>query len=57
MRLMALAIDSLELYCRSRLAHLKCPRSIDFHDSLPRHQTGKLYKEPLKRPYWSARPQ
>jgi long-chain acyl-CoA synthetase len=41
-------------YCRERLAHLKCPRSIDFHEALPRHQTGKLYKEPLKRPYWSA---
>jgi long-chain acyl-CoA synthetase len=40
-------------YCRERLAHLKCPRSIDFHDSLPRHQTGKLYKEVLKQPYWS----
>ncbi|MEQ8858707.1 MAG: acyl-CoA synthetase [Pseudomonadales bacterium] len=39
-------------YCRKRLAHLKCPRSIDFHDALPRHQTGKLYKESLKRPYW-----
>ncbi len=39
-------------YCRDRLAHLKCPKSIDFHDALPRHQTGKLYKEVLKRPYW-----
>lgn len=39
-------------WCRSRLAHLKCPRSIDFHDALPRHQTGKLYKEALKRAYW-----
>ena len=41
-------------YCRDRLAHLKCPKSIDFHDALPRHQTGKLYKEVLKRPYWQA---
>ena len=39
-------------YCRERLAHLKCPASIDFHDTLPRHQTGKLYKDALKRPYW-----
>jgi len=39
-------------WCRSRLAHLKCPRSIDFHDTLPRHQTGKLYKEELKRAHW-----
>jgi acyl-CoA synthetase (AMP-forming)/AMP-acid ligase II len=41
-------------YCRDRLAHLKCPKSIDFHDALPRHQTGKLYKEVLKRPYWKT---
>ncbi len=39
-------------YCRARLAHLKCPRSIDFHAELPRHQTGKLYKAALKRAYW-----
>jgi len=39
-------------YCRARIAHLKCPRSIDFHTELPRHQTGKLYKAVLKRPYW-----
>ncbi|MFW6094782.1 MAG: acyl-CoA synthetase [Pseudomonadota bacterium] len=44
--------DALIDYCRTRLAHLKCPRSIDFHEALPRHQTGKLYKEPLKRAYW-----
>lgn len=39
-------------YCRARLAHLKCPKSIDFHTDLPRHQTGKIYKEELRRPYW-----
>jgi acyl-CoA synthetase (AMP-forming)/AMP-acid ligase II len=44
--------EALIDWCRDRLAHLKCPRSIDFHDALPRHQTGKLYKEELKRPYW-----
>jgi long-chain acyl-CoA synthetase len=45
---------ALIAWCRARLAHLKCPRSIDFHDALPRHQTGKIYKEALKRPYWPA---
>jgi long-chain acyl-CoA synthetase len=46
--------DASELiaWCRARIAHLKCPRSIDFHASLPRHQTGKLYKEQLRRVYW-----
>jgi long-chain acyl-CoA synthetase len=39
-------------FCRDRLAHLKCPRQVDFHTQLPRHQTGKLYKDLLKAPYW-----
>ena len=38
-------------YCRTRLAHFKCPRSIDFDDSLPREPTGKLYKKKLKARY------
>jgi len=43
---------ALVRFCRDRLAHLKCPKSIDFHQELPRHQTGKLYKDLLKAPYW-----
>jgi len=38
-------------YCRSKIAHYKCPRSIDFRDELPRHETGKLYKRLLKAQY------
>jgi long-chain acyl-CoA synthetase len=41
-------------YCRSQLAHLKCPRSIDFEAELPRHPTGKLYKRLLKDRYWQG---
>jgi long-chain acyl-CoA synthetase len=48
--------EELIAYCRARLAHLKCPRSIDFHAELPRHQTGKIYKAELKRPYWENAP-
>jgi acyl-CoA synthetase (AMP-forming)/AMP-acid ligase II len=39
-------------YCRERLAHYKCPRSVDFRAELPRHPTGKLYKRLLKEEYW-----
>ncbi len=42
-------------YCRDRLAHFKCPRSVDFRDELPRHPTGKLYKRLLKDEYWQGR--
>jgi long-chain acyl-CoA synthetase len=41
-------------YCREHLADVKCPRSIDFRDELPRHPTGKLYKRLLKDEYWEA---
>ncbi len=41
-------------YCRSHLADVKCPRSIDFRTELPRHPTGKLYKRLLKDEYWRA---
>jgi long-chain acyl-CoA synthetase len=39
-------------YCRSRLAHYKCPRSIDVIDEMPRLPTGKLYKRLLRDRYW-----
>ena len=41
-------------FCRSQLADVKCPRSVDFRDELPRHPTGKLYKRLLKDEYWKA---
>lgn len=40
-------------YCREHLADVKCPRTIDFREELPRHPTGKLYKRLLKDEYWA----
>jgi acyl-coenzyme A synthetase/AMP-(fatty) acid ligase len=37
---------------RERLARFKVPRSIDFEEALPRHDTGKLYTRLLKDRYW-----
>jgi acyl-CoA synthetase (AMP-forming)/AMP-acid ligase II len=41
-------------YCRSKLAHYKCPVSIDFVSELPRLPTGKLLKRQLRSQYWPA---
>jgi acyl-coenzyme A synthetase/AMP-(fatty) acid ligase len=53
---MALAGPALEAellaFVRSRLSHVKCPKSVDFLPELPRHDTGKLYKRLLKDGYW-----
>jgi long-chain acyl-CoA synthetase len=40
-------------HCRSRLAHYKSPRSVDFADSLPRLDNGKIYKHRLREMYRS----
>ncbi|HYF46033.1 MAG TPA: AMP-binding protein, partial [Acidimicrobiales bacterium] len=40
-------------HCREHLSDIKCPRSVDFRDELPRHPTGKLYKRLLKDEYWA----
>jgi len=39
-------------FCREHLAHVKCPRSVDFEEELPRLPTGKLYKRLLRDRYW-----
>ena len=41
-------------FCRQHLAHLKCPRTVDFSDQLPRLPTGKLYKRVLRDAYWAG---
>ena len=41
-------------YAREKISHIKCPRTIDFMEALPRHPTGKLYKRLLKDKYWEA---
>lgn len=43
---------ALRDHCRAHLSHVKCPKSIDITDALPRHPTGKLYKSVLRAPYW-----
>lgn len=46
----ALAAE-LIAHCRARLAHFKCPRSVDFADRLPRTDVGKVFKRLLRERY------
>ncbi|MBM3218884.1 MAG: long-chain-fatty-acid--CoA ligase [Candidatus Rokubacteria bacterium] len=42
-------------FARERLAHYKCPTSVDFAPTLPRNPSGKLLKRELREPYWRGR--
>jgi acyl-CoA synthetase (AMP-forming)/AMP-acid ligase II len=50
----ALAADIIA-FCKASLSSIKCPRSVDFADQLPRHPNGKLYKRKLRDQYWTGR--
>lgn len=48
----ALKTELIE-YCRKRMSSIKCPKAIEFRETLPRSATGKLYKRRLKDEYWA----
>ncbi len=39
-------------FCRSKIAHFKCPTSVEIREELARTATGKLQKFKLREPYW-----
>jgi long-chain acyl-CoA synthetase len=45
--------SELIAFCRERLAHFKCPKSIDFATDLPRFETGKIYRRLVRDRYWT----
>jgi long-chain acyl-CoA synthetase len=49
--------DSAEIiaFTRSRLAHYKCPRHVEFVEALPRNAAGKILKTKLRQPHPDTR--
>jgi fatty-acyl-CoA synthase len=41
-------------FCRARIAHYKCPHSVEFFDALPKTGTGKILKRELRKKYWGG---
>jgi long-chain acyl-CoA synthetase len=41
-------------FARNRLAHYKCPTSVDVVDALPRNASGKVLKRQVREPYWEG---
>jgi long-chain acyl-CoA synthetase len=44
--------DTLDRWCRERLAGFKCPRSYEFVESVKRTAMGKINKRALRAPWW-----
>jgi long-chain acyl-CoA synthetase len=41
-------------FCKERIAGYKCPKSVDFFDSLPKSTVGKILRREVKRKYSDA---
>lgn len=46
--------DELIEHCRREIAGFKCPKSIEFRQSLPKTPLGKIDKKALRGPYWEG---
>jgi acyl-CoA synthetase (AMP-forming)/AMP-acid ligase II len=40
-------------HTRTKLAHYKCPKRVEFRKALARTTTGKLQKFKLREPFWA----
>jgi fatty-acyl-CoA synthase len=47
--------EELIEFCRTNMAHFKCPKAVSFIDALPRTATGKIQKNVLRDRYWQGR--
>lgn len=48
----SLSMSDIQAHVRGHLASFKVPKVVTFHDSLPREDSGKMFKRKLRAPYW-----
>jgi len=48
--------DELIAFCKERIGHYKCPRSVEVRtEALPLSGAGKILKRELRRPFWEGK--
>ncbi len=45
----------VKAHLREHLASYKVPKVVEFHDDLPREDSGKIFKRKLREPYWEGK--
>ena len=50
----SLAEEEVRAHVRAHLAGYKTPKVVVFEDSLPREDSGKIFKRRLREPYWAG---
>jgi long-chain acyl-CoA synthetase len=44
--------SQVQLFLRDRISNYKIPQTVTFLDTLPREDSGKIFKRKLREPYW-----
>jgi len=50
----SVTLEDIQTYLLDKIAKFKIPRKLDIHDTLPREDSGKIFKGRLRAPYWDA---
>ncbi|MEP3890944.1 MAG: AMP-binding protein [Hellea sp.] len=48
----SLTLGDVQNFLSDKIARFKTPRKLDIHDQLPREDSGKIFKQRLRAPYW-----
>ncbi|MGE8064162.1 acyl-CoA synthetase [Pseudomonas sp. NPDC089569] len=49
-----LSEDDIRLHCREYIAGYKCPKTVEFRETMPLSGAGKILKRELRDPHWVA---
>ena len=49
-----ISAEKIREFLGLHIAKFKIPKRIDFHDTLPRHDSGKIFKRKLREPFWQG---
>ena len=50
----SLDAEDVKAFLHKRISNYKVPKVVTFHESLPREDSGKIFKRLLRDPYWSG---
>lgn len=48
----SVTLEDVHDFLENKIARFKFPRKLDLHDALPREDSGKIFKQRLRAPYW-----
>jgi long-chain acyl-CoA synthetase len=51
---LTISAEDIRAFLAPRIAKYKIPRNISFQDTLPREESGKIFKSRLRDPFWKA---